>query len=82
VSGIWGTEGRGFKSRQPDSFTAGHRTGRVGRAKRDTSVCHQLAINLDELIVNTIHDLRGVVSTNRLHVCASRVVVGGSHSHR
>ena len=37
---------------------------------------------LDELIVNTIHDPRGVASTRRLHACASGVVVGGSHSDR
>jgi hypothetical protein len=41
-----------------------------------------LGASLDELIVNTIHDPRGVVSTSRLHACASGVVVGGSHSDR
>jgi hypothetical protein len=41
-----------------------------------------LGASLDELIVNTTHDPRGVVSTSRLHGCAPGVVVGGSHSDR
>jgi hypothetical protein len=41
-----------------------------------------LGASPDELIVNTIHDPRGVGSTSRLHACAFGVVVGGSHSDR
>ena len=41
-----------------------------------------LGASLDDLVVNTIHDPRGVVSTSTLHACASGVVGGGSHSDR
>jgi predicted ATPase len=42
------------------------------------AACRNLGASLDEAIVNTIHDPRGVVSTSRLHACR----ICGSHSDR